>query len=441
MNIVVQYGIGGDDARGIVASVETAIREGRLGPGAALPTVRDLAHALRVSPTTVAAAYRTLRTRGLVQAQGRRGTRVSHRPPLPVRALAAVPAHLTNLALGSPDPSLLPPLKRALAKLDVAPRLYGEATNLPALLDLAGKQLAADGIPHDALAVVGGALDGVERVLEAHLRPGDRVAVEDPGYTAVLDLVAALGLVPEPIGIDDFGPLPDDLARALESGVQACILTPRAQNPSGAAFDAKRVRELRGVLGDHPDVLAIEDDHAGPVAGVPVLSVCHRQNRWAVVRSVSKSLGPDLRLAILAGDATTVARVEGRQSVGTGWVSHILQEIVASLWSDRSTEALLHRAADTYTTRRNALLHALAARGIKAHGRSGLNVWVPVPEEAAAIAALAEAGWAVRAGERYRLKSPPAVRITTASLKPADAERLAAALARSVAPDRRTGSA
>jgi DNA-binding transcriptional MocR family regulator len=267
------------------------------------------------------------------------------------------------------------------------------------------------------------------------------VAVEDPGYTAVLDLVAALGLVPEPLGIDDAGPLPDELERALESGVQACIMTPRAQNPTGAAFDAKRARELRAVLAAHPDVLAIEDDHAGPVAGVPALSVCHRQSRWAVVRSVSKSLGPDLRLAILAGDATTVARVEGRQSVGTGWVSHILQGVVAALWSDRSTEALLQKASDAYTTRRDALVRALAARGITAHARSGLNVWIPVPEEASVITALADAGWAVRAGERYRLKSPPAIRVTTASLKPSDAEKFAAALARSVAPARRTGSA
>jgi DNA-binding transcriptional MocR family regulator len=439
--MVIQYGISGDDARGIVASVETAIREGRLGPGAAMPTVRDLARALRVSPTTVAAAYRTLRTRGLVQAQGRRGTRVSHRPPLPVRALAAVPAHLHNVALGNPDPALLPPLKRVLSRLDAGPYLYGEKANRKDILDLAARQLEADGIPRGALAVVGGALDGVERVLEAHLRPGDRVAVEDPGYTAVLDLVAALGLVPEPVGVDDFGPLPDDFARALASGVQACILTPRAQNPTGAALDPKRARELRGILADHPDVLVIEDDHAGPVAGVPALSVCHRQSRWALVRSVSKSLGPDLRLAILAGDPTTVARVEGRQSVGTGWVSHLLQGIVAALWSDRSTDALLHRAADTYTTRRNALVRALAARGIVAHGRSGLNVWIPVSEEAAAITALAEAGWAVRAGERYRLKSPPAVRVTTASLKASDAERLAAAFARSVTADRRTASA
>jgi len=253
--------------------------------------------------------------------------------------------------------------------------------------------------------------------------------------------VAALGLVLEPVAIDDSGPLPDDLARALRTGVEAFIVTPRAQNPTGAAVDPARARELRAVLGKHPDVLVVEDDHAGPVAGAPAISVCHGRERWALVRSVSKSLGPDLRLAILAGDPTTLGRVEGRQSVGTGWVSHLLQDLVTMLWSDSATARLLARAADTYATRRDALVRALAAHGIEAHGCSGLNVWVPVVEEAAIVAALAQAGWAVRAGERYRLKSGPAVRITVAGLAPRDADRLAAALARSLRPERRLASA
>ncbi|HYR95411.1 MAG TPA: aminotransferase class I/II-fold pyridoxal phosphate-dependent enzyme, partial [Candidatus Binatus sp.] len=425
MNIVAQYGIRGDGASTIVTSVETAIREGRLAAGAPLPTVRELARALRVSPTTVAAAYRTLRVRGLVQADGRRGTRVRPRPPLPVRALAQAPPHLRDVSLGNPDPALLPSLQRALGGLSRRPGLYGEPANRPELLALAAHQLDADGLRHGALGVVGGALDGIERVLQAHLRPGDRVAVEDPGYLAVFDLVAALGLVAEPVAIDDAGPVPDDLARALRRRVEAFILTPRAQNPTGAALDAPRARELRRVLARHPDVLVLEDDHAGPVSGAPALSVSQGRERWALVRSVSKSLGPDLRLAILAGDATTVARVEGRQSVGTGWVSHLLQDLVLGLWSDPATELLLDRAAEAYAVRRDALCRALAARGIVAHGRSGLNVWVPVPEEAAVVAALAHEGWAVRAGERYRLRAGPAVRITVAALAPREADRLA----------------
>jgi len=441
MNILAQYGIRGTSASEVVTSVEGAIRDGRLAAGTTLPTVRALARGLGISPTTVAAAYRALRARGLVHAQGRRGTRVSPRPPLPIRPLAPAPAHLRDLSRGNPDPALLPSLRAALARLPRRPGLYGEPANRPELLALAARQLARDGVPHGSLAVVGGALDGIERVLQAHLRPGDRVALEDPGYVAVFDLVAALGLVAQPVAVDDDGPRAEDLTRALRAGVEAFIVTPRAQNPTGAAVDPSRARQLRAVLARHPEVLVIEDDHAGPVAGAPAVSLCAGRERWALLRSVSKWLGPDLRLAILAGDPTTVARVEGRQSVGTGWVSHLLQDLVLALWSDAATTALLRRAAEAYAVRRTALVRALAAHGIGAHGGSGMNVWIPVPEEAPVVAALAEDGWAVRAGERYRLRSGPAVRVTTATLAPRDAGRLAAALARSLRPERRRASA
>jgi hypothetical protein len=70
-------------------------------------------------------------------------------------------------------------------------------------------------------------------------------------------------------------------------------------------------------------------------------------------------------------------------------------------------------------------LRALAARGIDARGKTGLNVWIPVADEASAARGLLERGWCVRAGARYRLRSAPAIRITIARLPPEQAERLA----------------
>jgi DNA-binding transcriptional MocR family regulator len=349
-----------------------------------------------------------------------------------------IPAGVRDLITGSPDPALLPPLAPALAHLNLRPRLYGEGTNIPALVEAAGREFAADGIPSAPIAVVSGALDGIERVLNAHLRPGDRVAVEDPGYAALLDLLKAMGLGAIPMRLDDLGVLPGELLSALEAGAQACVLTPRAQNPSGAAFAARRVAQLRRILGEHPRVLAIEDDHAGPIAGVRALTVMTADHpHWAIVRSVSKSLGPDLRLAVMTGDAMTIARVEGRQSLGAGWVSHILQQVVLNLWSDPKVAKLLDKASAAYTARRTAMVAALARHGIAAHGRSGLNVWAPVPEEQAVVQSMQAAGWGVIAGERYRIKSPPAIRITISRLGPGDAERIAADLARSLQPERR----
>jgi DNA-binding transcriptional MocR family regulator len=442
MKTPVQYSITGTNASEIAASIERELRDGRITHGATLPSVRDLASSLRVSPTTVAAAYRTLRLRGLLSGQRRHGTRVSHRPPLLIRPAVTVLPGLRDLANGNPDIALLPGLRNTLARLEFRPRLYGETINRPRLLELARQQFETDKIPANSLAVMGGALDAIERVLQAHLRPGDRVAVEDPGYYEVFDLLRALGLVLEPVSVDDFGLIPDNLERTLKSGVAACILTPRAQNPTSAALDEHRARELRRLFDTSGDVLVIEDDHAGPVAGTPSLTVCHRKKgRWAVVRSVSKSLGPDLRLAVVAGDDTTIARVEGRQNIGAGWVSHILQEVVEVLWSDSVTAELLRTAADRYAERRAALITVLQRHGIAARGRSGLNVWIPVPEEVGVVTSLAAAGWAVRAGERYRLKSPPAVRITIAALQLSEVTKLAADVAQSLRSERRSHSA
>jgi DNA-binding transcriptional MocR family regulator len=227
---------------------------------------------------------------------------------------------------------------------------------------------------------VGGALDGIERALRAHLRPGDRVAVEDPAYPPCRDQLLGLGLVGVPVRVDDAGMVPEALARALGRGVQAVIVVPRAQNPTGAALDERRAADLRALLDEHPGVLVIEDDHAGPVAGAPSVSLAGRE-RWAVVRSTSKFLHPDLRVALMTGDPTTIARVEGHQILGPGWVSHLLQRLVCELLGDPATARRIDRAAEAYARRRDALIEALARRGVPAHGRSGLNIWVPLREE------------------------------------------------------------
>lgn len=431
--MLVQNYFRGDTSVNIAASIESAVAAGKLGAAELLPPVRALAAHLRVSPATVAAAYRLLSERGMVVADGRRGTRVRSAPPISVPRAVPLPEDVTDLSDGNPDPHLLP----RLPAIDLSQRLYGEELNDPRLIELAREQFREDRIDAEHVSVVGGAMDGIERVLREHLRAGDRVAVEDPCFTGILDLLNALSLVAVPVPVDDEGLLVSGLRRAIRSA-SALIVTPRAQNPTGAALSPRRARELRAILASRRDVLVIEDDHAGAVAGAPYLSLIDKsRERWAVVRSVSKSLGPDLRVALLASDAQTHARVEGRQNLGVRWVSHILQRLVVALWRDRAPA----RAGRAYTDRRSALLRELRARGIPAHGASGLNVWIPVTEESATVQALLHAGWAVKAGERYRIASSPAIRVTIASLEPADAARFAEDLASVITPRRRASGA
>ncbi|WP_438819592.1 aminotransferase class I/II-fold pyridoxal phosphate-dependent enzyme [Micromonospora endophytica] len=241
---------------------------------------------------------------------------------------------------------------------------YPDVGVLPELVEAARTRLAADGVPPAEVTLTGGALDGIERLLGAHLRPGDAVAVEDPGWASLLDLIAALGLRPVGVPVDDDGPLVAGVAAALAAGARALIVTSRAQNPTGAAVSADRAAALRTLLTGYADLLLIEDDHAAELARVPLHPLAGATTHWALLRSVSKPYGPDLRLAVLAGDETTVARVAGRSRVGAGWVSTVLQRLVLSLWRDPTVTALVDRAAESYERRRNGLLAALAERGL-----------------------------------------------------------------------------
>ncbi|MER6023542.1 GntR family transcriptional regulator, partial [Streptomyces anulatus] len=209
----------------------------------------------------------------------------------------------------------------------------------------------------------------------------------------------------------------------------------RARTPLvGPSLDAPRARELRAVLGRHPDVLLIEDDHGHAIVDLPLHPLAGVTAHWAFIRSAAKAYGPDLRVATLTGDAVTVDRVAGRQRLGPGWVSRLLQRALLHLWT---SDAIDTRAVSrSYGDRRDALIHALAERGVVARGRSGMNVWVPVSDETGAVARLLHAGWAAAPGARFRLDTPPGVRLTVSPLTSADIGPLADAVAAAAGPAR-----
>ena len=433
-----EYLIAGRGAAEISASVERAVGSGELEPGQSLPPMRELAERLGVNPNTVAAAYRTLRERGVIETAGRRGSRVRAKPATTGREFirVEVPEGVRDLSDGNPDPALLPALGPVFAAAaeqgDREPVLYGHAAVAEGLARVARAELDADGVPDGPVVVTSGSLDAMERVLATHLRPGDAVAVEDPGWGSLLDLVPALGLRTVPVRVDDEGPLPEDVRRVLAAGARALVVTVRAQNPTGAAVGAARAADLRSVLSDHPETLLIEDDHGHRIVDLPPHPLAGTTHSWAFVRSAAKACGPDLRLAVCTGDPVTLDRVRGRQRLGPGWVSHVTQRAVALLWAGGAVDA--HAVAPVYGRRRDALLAALADHGVAAHGRSGMNVWIPVPDETGAVARLLHAGWAVAPGARFRVGAPPGIRITVSTLSDEDIGPLAAAVAAAVGP-------
>jgi DNA-binding transcriptional MocR family regulator len=433
--VPVHYQIAGATSAEISASVESGVRTGELPSGAPLPAVRALADELGVSPGTVAKAYQVLRQRGVIETAGRNGTRIRPRPPVNASRAAlrpTVPPGALDLSSGEPDRALLPSLGPHLAALAARvgpPSGYAEAGVLPELAEMIRARFAADGVDAPAVTVTSGALDGAERLLTAHLRPGDAVAVEDPGWSNLLDLVAALGLRTVPMPVDGEGPTPRGLRAALAAGARAVVVTTRAHNPTGAYLTGERAAELRDVLAGQDGVLLIEDDHAGELAAVPLHPLAGATRTWAFLRSASKPYGADLRLAALGGDEATVARVAGRMRLGAGWVSTMLQRLAMGLWQDPAVAAGVVAAGRSYDRRRDALLAAFAERGVTAHGRTGINVWIPVADETRAVTALRDSGYAVAPGALYRLATPPGVRVTISPLTESDISPLADAMA------------
>lgn len=419
---------------GLAAEISRLVHDGTLAPGERLPTVRDVSAALGVSAGTVGAAWAALARAGLIVARGRAGTfvRAERRELTPhVQSLAARPTAgvaaepRIDLSLGTPDPAMLPPLHAALSR--VAERAdTGRYHDLPVLPEL--EALLREGWPAagvEAITVVDGALDGIARTLEVTVRFGERVAVESPGFPYFFDLLDASGIEVVPLRSDADGVTPASLARALSRGVSAVILQPRAQNPTGVSMSHARARELARTIIDDPGgsrALIIEDDHSALICTAPPVTLATwLPQRVVHVRSFSKSHGPDLRIAALGGPADIVDRIVARRMLGPGWTSRLLQTVLAGLLTDEGAIARVRTARLVYRDRLDRLAARLLRLGVDVGAPDGINLWMPVADERAALVHLAAEGIAVGAGTPFEASVPgadpqPYVRVTAGAL-------------------------
>ncbi len=415
----------GDDgtrtARRIAATIGRMITAGDLAVGERLPTVRELSRRLGVSPTTVSVAWRSLADVGVIETRGRNGTYV--RPPrgagaprryrMVTGAAADGADHFDiDLSTGTPDPDLLPDLGPVIARVSrqSLTSSYLDRPVLPALEELLD---ATWPFAAEAITVVDGALDALDRVAQVALRLGDRVVVEHPAFPPILDLLDQLGCEIVGVDVDDEGIVLDQLAAAFatsESGrpgaapPAAVILQPRAQNPAGIAMSASRAAAIAGIVGG-TTALVVEDDHANDISSAPLVSVGSWLPAQTVhIRSYSKSHGPDLRLAAVGGSGEVVNSVANRRRLGPGWSSRILQAVLVELLQDPSTADTMAAARSAYADRRRAVAAVLAGHDVPMTGQDGINAWIPVDDERVATVALAARGIGVAPGHPFLVR-------------------------------------
>lgn len=393
--------------KGIAAAVHRLIRTGRLVTGDRLPTVRDLARALGISPATVSEAWQALAAVGAIQARGRAGTfvRDTAEPTRPTRYLGIGGAPLAeglNLSTGTPDPALLPPLKDALERvLSSATSWTTSYLDVPVLPSL--EEVLRSSWPFEAerLTVVDGALDALSRIVDQVVRLGDRVAMENPGFPPLIDLLERAGAEIVPLAMDEAGITPESMAQALALGPVAVFVQPRAQNPTGVSMTRARAAELAVLLAESSSLI-VEDDHSGDIATGEDVSIGHHlPERTVHIRSYSKSHGPDLRIAAVGGLADVVDPLVARRMLGPGWTSRLLQSVLVELLTDASAIAAVTRARSAYAIRSLALRAGLAGHGVVSSPGDGINAWVEVESERTALVTLAAMGIRVSPGSPF----------------------------------------
>ena len=419
-------------ARGIAAGLAVGIRSGRLASGARLPTVRSVAFALHVGPTTVASAWAILKQRRLIRADRRSATFVCDSPALPGARLQDGPSDTFGLDLRTPepDPDVLPDLAGAMAEALATNAREPSRGQLE--WHLAEQLRSTWPFEPGLMTPTHGGRDAVANALRVLVHPGQRVMVTSACDPALLDIVEDREGIPVPVRCDDQGPRPEAVREALRLEPTVLLLQPRMACPGGHSLTTKRAQELYGALAGS-DCLVVEDDRTPALAATPAVSLGSLMpERTVLSRSWNTSHGRLLGVGVLAGAGHVIAQVRARQHLVGGYPSQMAQRTLALLLADRSSQQMVATATDVYAERRSELCAALRRRGVSVSG-AGLTVWVPVTSADRAYASLGARGIGVAHGSRFTLGDDAPDHVSVAVTPPHERQdEIAAALTASL---------
>lgn len=405
--------------RGIALETSALIRAGVLPVGTKLPAVRDLAFRLHVSPATISEAWSELRRQKIITGRGRNGTWVSGdrfvARPERLASSGNYGENVLDLTRAGPDVRLLPPLAEAMAYGASAHELnsYERSRILPELEAAARATWPYD--PEAFLATNGG-YNAIYTLFHALVTSGNTVAIENPTAMRLLDILEDRGVRIIPVECDNDGPIVSSLQQAMLHKPSAFLFQPRLHSVTGQTVSKERIEALGDVLAG-TDTLIIEDDGVADVSDAPRQSLGIRfPDRVIHILSYSKTLGPDLRLAVLSSSKAIVEEIQSYRSFSAGWTSRVLQSAGAWLLRDPATHEIVARAGDIYAERRDSLSRALRERGIAVEDGKGLCNWIPVTSAQFAMVTLAARGIAVHPGTKFSITPSNYIRVATGAL-------------------------
>lgn len=385
---------GAPAARWLADAIRAEILEGRLAPGARLPATRELARQYALARGTVVHAFEQLRSEGYVVGTVGAGTRVSEVLPesllqaRPAQRVRAAPARSRPLALSAfatrvtffrgyeprslrafranqPALDLFPTTlwaqvaARRLRRASSALLLGSEPLGYLPLREAVAEYLnTSRGARCEAgqVVIVSGAQEALDLVARLTLDPGDRVAIEDPGYGGAARVFEANGATLVPMPVDDEGMT---VRGRTWRGVRLAYCTPAHQFPLGMSMSLSRRLALLEWARESGSWI-FEDDYDAEYryAGrpVPALQGLDRHGVVCFAGTFSKVLFPSLRLGYLVVPPALMETVTAAKSVVTRHAPLLDQAVLADFIADGHFARHLRRMRGIYAARLQVLL-------------------------------------------------------------------------------------
>ncbi len=398
----------------ITAELARDVEAGRLSAGDRLPPQRALAERLGVDLTTVTRAYDEARRRGLIEADGRRGSFVRARPIAPIEHEDAAPADTGMNMPPVPGAMLAEAWTRGTGMLlqsRAAARLhYQPAGGAMEDREAAARLLGERGVEAgpDMVLVTAGGQHALHAAIHAQLRRGDVVCVGRYAYSGFLALARSFGLQLRVVAGDEEGMDPDALDAACRTGpVRALYIVPTNDNPTTATLGEDRRRAIADVARLH-DLAILEDDAYGqlPCAPLPPLAAFAPERTWHIA-SVSKILSPSLRIAHLRAPSVKDAMRAATDLHATAVMAAPLNAALVTAWLGDGTYArFVGEVRDEAAWRRRLAAAILDGIDWRAHPE-GYHLWLALDPGAQVhelLNALRPAGLSVVPGDAFAVE-------------------------------------
>ncbi|MFC5919326.1 aminotransferase class I/II-fold pyridoxal phosphate-dependent enzyme [Neisseria weixii] len=286
-----------------------------------------------------------MREAGIIHTDGSCGSFVPHKTEI-LHSETAVPRGLVDLASGNVDRRLLPLTPELFDHYSLNADM-GNYGDHPELMKFLKKWLAEYIGIESELMLLSSSLDIIERILMQRCISGSKVLIGDPCWPPLPALLATLRLEAVSLRMDDERAV---IPEPLINDFSVVILTPRAHSPTGINYSRARWQQWQAFLNQRAALLIV-DDHWAALSQQPFHGMQGFEGEWIYTTSTSKFLGTDARIAIAAGNSNILHAMKKRFTLGSRWISKILQHLTWQLWRQLEGEAM-YKISENYRIRR-----------------------------------------------------------------------------------------